>query len=196
VREADNLTTFMCRMSWKSGSLNLLEPSGPRRVCYGNPLPLYFYPEDKSLILRNVGTYQCTHTHTHTQHNTADDLSLQVVNISCNIFASWIGSRWCPRYIDTLRAGLTGDRIPVGSRFPVIVQIGPGAHPASCIMGTGSFPAYCGLVRGVDHSPLSMPSWLVIGCSSLHLLHIRPCNLPPSTVVQDAHCKFARILIK
>jgi len=29
VREADNLTTFMCRMSWKSGSLNLLEPSGP-----------------------------------------------------------------------------------------------------------------------------------------------------------------------
>ena len=26
--EADNLTTFMCRMSWKSGSLNLLEPSG------------------------------------------------------------------------------------------------------------------------------------------------------------------------
>jgi len=28
VHEADNLTTFMCRMSWKSGSLNLLEPSG------------------------------------------------------------------------------------------------------------------------------------------------------------------------
>jgi len=29
VSEADNLTTFMCQMSWKSGSLNLLEPSGP-----------------------------------------------------------------------------------------------------------------------------------------------------------------------
>ena len=29
MREADNLTTFMCRMSWKYGSLNLLEPSGP-----------------------------------------------------------------------------------------------------------------------------------------------------------------------
>ena len=26
VREADALTTFMCRISWKSGSLNLLEP--------------------------------------------------------------------------------------------------------------------------------------------------------------------------
>jgi len=24
----------------KSGSLNLLEPSGPHRVCYGTPLPL------------------------------------------------------------------------------------------------------------------------------------------------------------
>jgi len=35
VREADNLTTLMRRMSWKSGSLNLLEPSGPHRACYG-----------------------------------------------------------------------------------------------------------------------------------------------------------------
>ena len=34
----DNLTTLMCRMSWKSGSLNLLEPSGPHRACYGTPL--------------------------------------------------------------------------------------------------------------------------------------------------------------
>ena len=25
----------MCRMSWKSGSLKLLEPSGPHRACYG-----------------------------------------------------------------------------------------------------------------------------------------------------------------
>ena len=30
----------MCRMSWKSGSLNLLEPSGPHRACYGTPLHL------------------------------------------------------------------------------------------------------------------------------------------------------------
>ena len=40
MREADNLTTFMCRMSWKSGSLNLLEHSGPHRACYGALLPL------------------------------------------------------------------------------------------------------------------------------------------------------------
>jgi hypothetical protein len=42
VREADNLTTFMCQMSWKSGSLNLLEPSGPHQAYYGTPLPLPF----------------------------------------------------------------------------------------------------------------------------------------------------------
>jgi hypothetical protein len=33
-----------------------------------------------------------------------------------------------------------GDRIPVGARFSVPVKTGPGAHPASCTMGTGSFP--------------------------------------------------------
>jgi hypothetical protein len=41
VRGADNLTTFMCRMSWKSGSLNLLEPSGPHRAIYGTALTFY-----------------------------------------------------------------------------------------------------------------------------------------------------------
>jgi hypothetical protein len=41
VREADNLTAFICLMSWKSGSLKLLEPSGPHRACYGTPLPFY-----------------------------------------------------------------------------------------------------------------------------------------------------------
>ena len=32
-----------------------------------------------------------------------------------------------------------GDRIPVGARFSAPVQTGPGAHPASCKMRTGSF---------------------------------------------------------
>jgi hypothetical protein len=34
----------------------------------------------------------------------------------------------------------SGDRIPVGAIFSAPVQTGPGAHPASCTMGTGSFP--------------------------------------------------------
>ena len=37
MREVD-LNTFMFRMLWKSGSLNLLEPSGPHRAGYGTTL--------------------------------------------------------------------------------------------------------------------------------------------------------------
>jgi hypothetical protein len=44
------------------------------------------------------------------------------------------------RYNDSLRAGRTGDRILVGARFSAPIQTGPGAHPASRTMGTGSFP--------------------------------------------------------
>ena len=57
MRKADNLTTFTCRMSWKSGSLNLLEPSGPHRDCYGTALPFYSYNIKKKGYFRNVGKY-------------------------------------------------------------------------------------------------------------------------------------------
>ena len=40
----------------------------------------------------------------------------------------------------TLRAGRSGDRIPVWARFSAPFQIGPGAYPLSYTMGTGSFP--------------------------------------------------------
>ena len=42
--------------------------------------------------------------------------------------------------LDSLRAGRSGDRIPVEARVSAPVQTGPGAHQASCTMGTGSFP--------------------------------------------------------
>jgi hypothetical protein len=38
-----------------------------------------------------------------------------------------------------LRAGRSGDRIPVGLRFSAPVQTSPGAQPASCKIGTGFF---------------------------------------------------------
>jgi hypothetical protein len=51
-----------------------------------------------------------------------------------------------------LRTGRSGDRIPVGARFFVLVQTGPGAHPDSCTMGTGIFLGVkCG--RGVSLTP-------------------------------------------
>ena len=48
------------------------------------------------------------------------------------------GSGWLGRYNDLLRAGRSGDRILVGARFSTPVQTGPGTHPASYSMGTGS----------------------------------------------------------
>jgi len=47
--------------------------------------------------------------------------------------------RWRSWY-DSLRAGRSSDRNPVGARFSAPVQTGPEAHPASYTMGTGSFP--------------------------------------------------------
>jgi hypothetical protein len=40
----------------------------------------------------------------------------------------------------SLRAGRSGDRIPVGAKYSAPIQTGPGVHPASCTVCTGSFP--------------------------------------------------------
>jgi hypothetical protein len=42
-----------------------------------------------------------------------------------------------------------------GARFFAHVQTGPEAHPASCTMGTGSFPGVKRPGRGADHQPTS-----------------------------------------
>ena len=65
------------------------------------------------------------------------------------------------------------------ARFSAPVQTGPGAYPAFCIMGTGSFPGVKRPGRGADHPPPSKrrghervelylyspsgPQWPVIG---------------------------------
>ena len=73
------------------------------------------------------------------------------------------------------------------ARFSAPVQTDPGAHPASCTMGTGSFPGVKRPGCGADHPPpskcrgrervglylysLSGPSWPVMGT---------PYSSPPS----------------
>jgi hypothetical protein len=51
-----------------------------------------------------------------------------------------------------------GDRIPVGARFSAPVQTGPGAHPASCKMGTESLSGVeCGRGVALTTHPLLVP---------------------------------------
>jgi hypothetical protein len=51
--------------------------------------------------------------------------------------------------------GLDGPGIEfhLGARFFAHVQTGPGAHPAFCTMGSGSFPGVKRPGRGDDHPP-------------------------------------------
>ena len=90
-----------------------------------------------------------------------------------------MGPGYLSRYSDSLRAGRSGNRIPVGERFSAQLQTGPEAHPASYTMGTGSFPGIKRPGRGVDNPPTSSakvkkrvqlylyspsrPSWPVLG---------------------------------
>ena len=55
-----------------------------------------------------------------------------------------------------LWAGQSGDRIPVEVRFSTPVQTGPGAHSASCNVGTVSFPGVKS-GRGVTLTPYNFP---------------------------------------
>jgi hypothetical protein len=77
--------------------------------------------------------------------------------IFLNLLHIFMGAWWLSRYNDWLRVGRSGDRILVGARFFADVQTGPGVHPASCSMRTGSFPGVKWPGRGADHPPLLAP---------------------------------------
>jgi hypothetical protein len=58
------------------------------------------------------------------------------------VFVWGEGAEQLSRYSDSQRAGRSGDRIPVRSRFFAPGQTGPGAHPASHVMDTGGKVAW------------------------------------------------------
>jgi hypothetical protein len=56
------------------------------------------------------------------------------------------------RINDTLSLTEIKRKIPVGARFFAHVQTGPGAHAASCTMGTGSITRVKRPKRDADHT--------------------------------------------
>jgi hypothetical protein len=141
---------------------------GPAWTGEKNLEPIGFRPSDHSAraaykFVGNNGA-PLAHFDPHSQNRT------HVANLHCGCCSEKVTqpSNWTVR-----------DRIPVGARFSAPVQTGPGAHPASYTMGTGSFPGLRRPGRGVDHPPPSSaevkgsvelyicsrsgPSWPVIG---------------------------------
>ena len=78
----------------------------------------------------------------------AGQVSEQVNVLICSVFFIHVG-----RNGYSLRAGRSGDRIPVGATFSAVVHTGPGVHPTSCTVGTGSFAGVRRQGLGVDHPP-------------------------------------------
>ena len=56
------------------------------------------------------------------------------------LYLIYCGPGKLSRYSYTLRAGWFVARIPVVARFSAPVHTGPGTHPTSYKMGTGSLP--------------------------------------------------------
>jgi hypothetical protein len=76
----------------------------------------------------------------------------------------YISCRW---FSESVRSGLSGNRIPVGQRFSVIVPNVSASHPPSCIMVTGYFSGLKPTARGDDHT---LPSEAeVVNGLELHL---------------------------
>jgi hypothetical protein len=110
----------------KSGSLDLLEPSGRHRACYGTPLPFNItFPSDhfawrqaapSSLIfqLPRVGV------------NTFYLRFLQLIFGFCLPYLKKVLELLVGWFSESLGAGRSGDRIPVGRDFPHPTELSPG----------------------------------------------------------------------
>jgi hypothetical protein len=130
--------------------------------------------------------------------------------ITCNYFMKYcLGGAGVAQSVWRLAAGwMVRGSNPGGggARFSAPVQTGPGAHPASCTMGTGSFLGVKRPGHSIDHPPpssakvkegvelyvysLSEPSWPVLGRTLLYYLDATHENMANVTNFGAVSCKF------
>ena len=89
----------------------------------------------------------------------------------------------------------------MGARFSVDFRTGPGAQPASCTMGTGSFPGVNRPGRGVDHpsnlaprlkkeySYTSTPLWAFVACFRMNFAFTFTYFCNENTTCSCQRCK-------
>jgi len=126
-------------------------------ICIASHYPFYLIPvltEPRKLNPQNKETTDIRLRH-HRRHSFIYKtiFFLLILTYVCDA----TGAGWLSPYSTSVRVGRSGDRIPVGAIFSAPVHTGPGAHPASNTMGTGSFPGVKRPERGVDHQPHLAP---------------------------------------
>jgi hypothetical protein len=89
--------------------------------------------------------------------NVSDPVSNPYIRKIISATRFWAGPGSSVGIPTELRAGRSGDRIPVVARFFAHVQTGPGAHPDFCTMGTGSFPGVNSRCVVLTSHPLLAP---------------------------------------
>ena len=124
------------------------------RIIFKYDSKQYLYrPQTNTHVVSSLFTLQMQHNPTLTTHLLHTFLTFSHLPTSTytQLHINYCIPRYLSRYSDCLRAGRSGDRIPMGARFPAPVQTGPGAHPHSYTTGTRSFPGVKRQGRGVDH---------------------------------------------
>ena len=134
----------MCRMSWKSGSLNLLEPSGPHRACYGTALSLTFYLGTYPRKLRWFSAIDvCLQFRYHQQYCT-------MLCIPCNYFSICIVTLLLHIY-------------DITSHYGIISSLNISLNMAEKKVETCGRTTKCLYITECNYSPgAELPMWLVL----------------------------------
>jgi hypothetical protein len=134
----------------------------PLKYSFSRPLCCHMDPADRTVAPCLPSSYVSVSDNTRRSPNiyvrrkwTYSTTALIYVYHTCPFL--YCGPGYLCRYSDSLRAGRSVDRNPVGASFSASIQTDPGTQPASYTMDTGSFPGVKRPFRGVDHLPHLAP---------------------------------------